>query len=96
MTKIKADALDRDVVGSFQAMSQIKAIYSGVQGEMHQFVILLSPAQYDDAVMNRLLAFEYDLGKRFHEHTLSFLYIPLLGRRKEDVVNHAFRLLFER
>lgn len=90
------DYLEREIVGSYQPISQAKAIYARDDQATHKTVVLLSSVRYDRALMNRLLKTEYELHERFSELFLSFSYIPLLDQRKQDIIYPAFRLLFER
>ena len=90
------DYLERETATSYARIPQVRAIYAGPQESTHKTVILLSSLEYDDELMDRLLSLEYRLHKQFSELLLSFSYIPLFDRKKEDIIHPAFRLLFER
>jgi len=95
-TETTVDYLEREIVGSYQPIGEVKAIYACGDQATHRTVLLLSPVQYDRALMDRLLGIEYELHEAFPGLFLSFSYTPLLGQRKRDVVHPTFKLLFER
>jgi len=87
--------LSKELLGAFTDVREVEAIYVERQSGALAITVLLSSQQYDEALMDELLDIEYGVRQTTTDQVLSFRYIPVLGRDREEFVSPSAEVLFE-
>lgn len=92
----RATELESKVAKNFKGVPEVEAIYVDLYLDSRRFQILTSNSKYDDELMEKLLAIEYELKIAYRDITTSFEYIPRIYENINEIVSSRSKLIYRR
>ena len=88
--------LESRVAKKFKDVPEVEAIYVDLYLDSKRFQILTSNSRYDDELMEKLLAIEFELKIEYRDITTSFDYIPRIYKSISEIVSGRSKLIYRR